>query len=133
MKIQKRFLAIGSLMAALAVGIGAFAAHGLKPHLSVYEISIFETGVRYQFYHTFAIFIVALLADKCNPKRINVIGWLFTIGILLFSGSLYLLAVRGLLGVIWSFLGPITPLGGTLFIIGWVLLLVEVLKIKTTE
>ena len=128
--IQRRFLIIGSLMAVLAVALGAFAAHGLKPNLTEHQIRIFETGTRYHFYHTFAILIVALLADKLPAKKLNTIGWLFTIGILLFSGSLYLLAIRDLLGVTWSFLGPLTPLGGTLFIIGWVILLIEAIKMK---
>lgn len=115
-------------MAILAVALGAFAAHGLKPNLTKYQISIFETGTRYHFYHTFGILIIALLADRLPQKRLNTIGWLFTTGIILFSGSLYLLATRDLLGITWSFLGPLTPIGGTLFIIGWTLLLIEAIK-----
>jgi uncharacterized membrane protein YgdD (TMEM256/DUF423 family) len=126
--IQRKFLIIGSLMAILAVGLGAFAAHGLKPHLTEYQISIFETGTRYHFYHTFAILWIALLADKLPSPKLNAIGWLFTIGIVFFSGSLYLLATRELIGIHWAFLGPMTPLGGLLFIIGWVILLVEAIK-----
>lgn len=120
-------------MAILAVALGAFAAHSLKPNLTEYQIKIFETGTRYHFYHTFGILIIALFADKLPVKKLNIIGWLFTIGILLFSGSLYLLATRDLIGVTWSFLGPLTPLGGTLFIIGWAILLIEAMKIKKIE
>lgn len=115
-------------MAILAVALGAFAAHGLKPNLTEYQISIFETGTRYHFYHTFGLFIVALLADQLSTKRLNTVGWLFTVGIVFFSGSLYLLATRDLIGVTWSFLGPLTPIGGTLFIIGWTILLLEAIK-----
>lgn len=130
MVIQKRFLIVASLMMVLAVAIGAFAAHGLKPQLTEYQIGIFETGVRYQFYHAFGLFVVALLVDKFSVKKLNTIGWLFTVGIILFSGSLYLLATKDLTGIYTSFVGPITPLGGTLFIAGWILLLLEAIKMK---
>lgn len=128
--IQKRFLIIGSLMMVLAVAIGAFAAHGLKPQLSEYQVGIFETGVRYQFYHALGLFIVALLVDKFSIKRLNAVGWLFAVGILFFSGSLYLLATKDLTGINAAFVGPITPLGGTLFIIGWTILLLEAIKME---
>ena len=130
MKIQKRFLIIGSLVMILSVGLGAFAAHGLKPLLDAYQIDIFETGVRYQFYHGLGLLLLVFLAEKISLKKINRIGWLFTIGILFFSGSLYLLATKDLLGINAFFLGPITPLGGTLFIVGWTILLIEAIKMK---
>ncbi len=127
--VQKKFLTIGSLIAALSVIIGAFAAHGLKSQLSDYQIGIFETGVEYQFYHAIGILIVAILADKIPARKINIIGWCFTVGIILFSGSLYLLACQEILNANLRFLGSITPLGGTFFIIGWGLLFWNALKL----
>lgn len=130
--MQKRFLIIASLMGGVSVAIGAFAAHSLKPQLTDYQIGIFETGVDYQFFHTFAIFMVVLLADKLPRKALNTVGWLFTVGILFFSGSLYLLACKDILGVAVGFLGPITPIGGTLFIVGWGILLWNAIKMKAS-
>lgn len=127
--VQKKFLIIGSLMAMSSVAIGAFAAHGLKPQLTNYQIDIFKTGVDYQFYHALGILIIAILADKIPVRAINIIGWCFTLGIILFSGSLYLLACQEILTANLKFLGPITPLGGTFFIIGWSLLFWNALKL----
>jgi len=87
----------------------------LEPKL----FDVFETGVRYQFFHTFALIAVALLIDKLGTAQLVPAGWLFVAGIVLFSGSLYLLAVKS-----WKWLGPVTPLGGLLFIAGWVMLLI---------
>jgi uncharacterized membrane protein YgdD (TMEM256/DUF423 family) len=120
---QKNTLTIIGVLGAIAVILGAFGAHSLKSVLSESQLSTFETGVRYHYYHTFAIFGVYLLQQKLTPKRINLINTLFLIGILLFSGSIYLLACKDILGIEnWKFLGPITPIGGTFFIVGWILL-----------
>jgi len=131
--MQKRFLILGCLMAIFSVMIGAFAAHGLKPQLTEYQIGIFDTGVEYQFYHSFAILTLGLLANQVPTKWINRAGWLFVLGILCFSGSLYLLACKDILGISAKILGPITPLGGTFFIIGWAVLMVGILKSKIGE
>ena len=119
------FLRIGALLGATAVAIGAFGAHGLKPMLTEYQITIFEKGVQYQFYHTLAIVAVGILLQNApeNPwlKRA---GWLFVAGIAGFSGSLYLLACRDILAFPVTWAGPVTPLGGLCFLAAWVILAV---------
>lgn len=122
--MSKNFLRIAFIFAFLAVTLGAFAAHGLKSVLSEYQIGIFQTGVRYQFYHAFAIMISYLLSAHLSVKLSKWAATCFTIGILLFSGSLYGLACHDLLGIeIKAILGPLTPIGGVFFIVGWLLLL----------
>ena len=112
----------GLFFACLGVVIGAFAAHGLKPLLSLKEINNFETGVKYQFYHAFALIILGILGAiiPLNERLFKVAGFLFFIGIILFSGSLYLLSTQSLFNISIPLLGPITPLGGSLLIFGWV-------------
>ncbi|MBL7810092.1 MAG: DUF423 domain-containing protein [Saprospiraceae bacterium] len=115
------FIRLGAILGALTVIIGAFGAHGLKPKLSEYQIAIFEKGVQYQFYHSLAILVVGLLLQQFpGTKGLRQAGWLFFAGILCFSGSLYLLACRDLIPVPVGWAGPVTPLGGVLFIAGWV-------------
>jgi uncharacterized membrane protein YgdD (TMEM256/DUF423 family) len=127
--MQKTFFFIGSCLAGIAVILGAFGAHALKAKLEPDQLQVFETGVRYQMYHAFALIIVALLYDKFNQSILNYSGMLFISGIVFFSGSLYLLASKNLLGIeSWKFLGPITPLGGLCFIAGWLLLAISVFK-----
>jgi len=117
----KLFLLIGSVFCMLSVMFGAFAAHGLKKYASEYAVDIFKTAAEYQMFHGLALIIIALLIKQ--GIKLNVAGWLFTTGVLLFSGSLYLLALTG-----WRFLGSITPIGGGLFILGWLLLMIKVVK-----
>ena len=120
---SRLFVRIAALSGALAVAIGAFGAHGLKPLLTEYQLSIYEKGGHYQFYHTLAILLVALLLKQnATDRYLRLSGWAFTAGILCFSGSLYLLACRDLLTVPAGILGPVTPLGGVFFIAGWVFL-----------
>jgi uncharacterized membrane protein YgdD (TMEM256/DUF423 family) len=121
--MAEKFIRIAAMVGALAVAIGAFGAHGLKPLLNEYQISIFEKGVQYQFYHAFALLAVGLLVGKNpNNKWLPRAGWFFLAGIIGFSGSLYLLACRDLLpfNVYWA--GPVTPIGGLFFLSGWILL-----------
>jgi uncharacterized membrane protein YgdD (TMEM256/DUF423 family) len=118
--ISRNVLLLGGLLSALSVVLGAFGAHGLKDKVGVDQLQVFETGVRYQFYHAIALMLSALIMDKYSLT----LRWpisLFIAGILLFSGSLYLLSTRELLGIDhWKrVLGPITPLGGTCLIAGW--------------
>lgn len=120
--MSNRFIQIAAGAGALAVIIGAFGAHGLKPHLSEYQLNIFEKGVQYQLVHTLALFGVGLLEQLTN-KDLKWSGWLFAAGILFFSGSLYLLACRDLLPFSVAWAGPITPLGGLCFIAGWLSLI----------
>lgn len=118
--MNKKLIMIGAFTALLAVVIGAFGAHGLKALLDPVQLNTFEIGVRYQFYHSFAILLAGLLYFHFPNKKLMTAGWFFLAGILLFSGSLYLLSCREILGIAnWSFLGPLTPIGGLFFIIGW--------------
>lgn len=117
------FLRIGSFFAMLAVILGAFGAHALKEMIPAEQLITFETGVRYHFYHAFAILIVALFIHFRKSKLLIASGWLFSAGIICFSGSLYILAFRETVGGLpVAVLGPITPIGGVLFVSGWVAL-----------
>jgi uncharacterized membrane protein YgdD (TMEM256/DUF423 family) len=130
--MNRYFLIAGSLFAGLAVILGAFGAHALKSKLAAEQIQVFETGVKYQMYHAIALIVLFALSEKIGSSMLNYSGYFFTAGIILFSGSLYLLSCSELLGIekMKSILGPITPLGGLSLIIGWVCLLISALKIK---
>lgn len=121
--IARLFLSIGAISGALAVMLGAFGAHGLKDKLSDKMLTNYMTGVEYHFYHTFAILAVGLLAMHVQPGLLPFSGWAFVIGIILFSGSLYIMALTGI-----TKLGAITPIGGLAFIIGWILLAITAFK-----
>ncbi|MBK7639241.1 MAG: DUF423 domain-containing protein [Bacteroidetes bacterium] len=127
---MKFFLTTGFLLAAVAVALGAFGAHGLKPKLSIEQLQTYETAVKYQFYHVFALIVIGILMQIFPNLKLAIAGDFFLTGIILFCGSLYLLACKDLLGLqsISKFIGPITPLGGLCFIIGWVILFVKVLR-----
>jgi len=125
--MNKKLILTGAATALLAVIIGAFGAHGLKAILTTAQLNTFEIGVRYQFYHSFAILLSGILFFHFPSKNIITAGWFFLVGILLFSGSLYLLACRQVLGIDgWTFLGPLTPIGGIFFILGWGMIIVSV-------
>lgn len=127
--MDKKLIGFGATLGLLAVAIGAFGAHGLEGKITEAQKSAYETGVQYHFYHTFAIFIAAWLATHFQNRLFKKAGWFFVAGILGFSGSLYLLSTRTLLGIeSWSFLGPMTPIGGLLFIIGWGMLAFGILR-----
>ena len=118
--MDRTFLLIGSVLGFLGVAGGAFGAHALRARLSPEMLAVFETGVRYQMYHAFAVLIVAAAIGHLGDARLLVIaGWFFVAGVLLFSGSLYALALTST-----SILGIITPIGGLLFLIGWACLAV---------
>lgn len=120
--MRKTFIRIGSLAMLLAVALGAFGAHRLKDLIAPERLENFETGVRYQFYHGLAIMAVGILFYFGKKKSLQYAGWFFTAGIALFSGSLYLLAFRDIFVLPLALIGPITPIGGTLFIAGWAML-----------
>lgn len=125
----KQLFVTASLLAALAVILGAFGAHGLKQLVPTETVTTFETGVRYQFYHVFAIFITGLLHMQWPHRFLKTAYWFFVIGIFLFSGSLYaltLLKATDTVGL--SKLGIITPFGGVFFVLGWVMLALGLLK-----
>jgi uncharacterized membrane protein YgdD (TMEM256/DUF423 family) len=112
--MDRTFLLLGALAGFIGVALGAFGAHGLRTRLSAEMLAVFETGVRYQMYHALAILIVALAAARLDGWLIRTAGWLFTVGIVLFSGSLYALALSGI-----TILGAVTPIGGLAFLAGW--------------
>ncbi|MBL7924043.1 MAG: DUF423 domain-containing protein [Bacteroidia bacterium] len=112
-------LRTGAIAAAMAVIFGAFGAHKLKEVLDVAELANWETACRYQFYHALALLLTALLSLNHNQKHCKTAALLFGLGILFFSGSLYLLSLRNVLNISASWLGPITPIGGLFFISGW--------------
>ncbi len=128
---MKRLILLGSLMALMAVIIGAFGAHALKPYMPASELQTYETGVKYHFIHSLGILLIAILYSLHPTKNLIRAGYFLFAGILLFSFSLYLLALRETLGIIdWKFLGPITPMGGLCFIIGWALTFWSFLSFK---
>lgn len=110
---------ITSVLGMLAVVLGAFGAHGLKPHLDAYQMAIYEKAVFYQFIHVLAALATLILYSSSGKKALLYASLCFLVGILFFSGSLYLLAVKDLLSIPTTFIGPITPVGGLFFIIGW--------------
>ena len=133
--MSKKSLVTGSLFAALAVILGAFAAHGLKPYVESGKMDLqmlqnFETASRYMMYHAFALIICGILGKVLGESKLfKIASILFIVGIVFFCGSLYLLSTRDVIGLTnWKWLGPITPLGGLCFISGWVLLAIGTLK-----
>lgn len=127
-RVDSLLIAAGAVLAGVSVAIGAFAAHGLKGELTVYALEIVETGARYQMYHALAAILAGLLVSKVNALPARLAGWAFVLGSLIFSSSLYLLAVTNI-----KWLGAITPIGGTLFILGWGLLFYAALKNARTR
>jgi uncharacterized membrane protein YgdD (TMEM256/DUF423 family) len=117
MGVDRTFLLLGSLFGFMGVALGAFGAHALKARLNVDLLSVFETGVRYQMYHALALFAVAWAYTRRPGPTITIAGWLFVAGIVIFSGSLYMLALTGTRS--W---GVFTPLGGIAFLAGWLCL-----------
>ncbi|WP_462222799.1 DUF423 domain-containing protein [Ferruginibacter sp.] len=122
--MNKSFLTAGALFAAVAVICGAFGAHFLKTKLSAEGLQTFETAVRYQFYHAFALLVTGILYKEFSNKLLKWAGNLFIAGIILFSGSLYILC--GVQSLKW--VGAITPFGGLCFITGWILLAAVITK-----
>jgi uncharacterized membrane protein YgdD (TMEM256/DUF423 family) len=116
--MKSAFLVLGSLCACAGVGLGAFGAHALKATLSPESLAVYQTGVTYQMWHSLGLIAIALVQHHMpDSKRLAVAGWLMFLGILLFSGSLYLLVLLDM-----PQLGMITPVGGVCFLIAWLLL-----------
>lgn len=127
--VQRKMLSTIAITGILAVGIGAFGAHGLKPKLESAQLITFNTGVSYHFYHLFAMSFAYLLYIHTDSIWVKRGFWCFWVGILLFSGSLYLLSTRDLIGLTaYKWLGPLTPIGGLCFILGWISILVSASK-----
>jgi len=121
----KLFLSLGALTAALGVALGAFGAHALKARLSADMLAVWQTAVQYHLWHALGLVAIGLLAQHLPASvPVRVAGWLMLVGIVLFSGSLYALALSGT-----RWLGAITPFGGACFILGWLVLAVALLII----
>lgn len=117
--MDRLFFGIGALSALVSVAAGAFGAHALRPKLTPELLAVFETAARYQMYHALGLLAVAWATTRWPGALAVWAGWLFVVGTVLFSGSLYALALTGMRG-----LGAITPLGGVAFLAGWLCLLV---------
>ena len=115
--MDRLFFSLGSFSAFIAVAAGAFGAHALRGRLPADSLAVFETAARYQMYHALALLAVAWASTRWSVNLSQWAGWLFTAGTVLFSGSLYLLALTGI-----RWLGAITPLGGVAFLAGWICL-----------
>ena len=119
---QKQTLTAGGLLGGVAVAIGAFGAHALKPMLIASgRLDAYETAVRYHFYHVFALLAVGILMNQFTSKKLSYAAMFFLTGILIFSGSLYALCFTGI-----GILGAVTPIGGVLFILGWLFLVLGI-------
>lgn len=131
--MDKKLLIAASIIGATAVAFGAMGSHALQSVLDDAKMHTFEIGIRYQFYHAVALLVVASLVGRLPGVWAKRAGWCFVTGVLLFSGSLYFLALSDVLGInaLRAVLGPMTPIGGVFFIVGWCLLLVAGLKMKT--
>lgn len=123
------FIKVGIALSGISVIMGSFAAHFLKEFIDPINLATFDTGTKYMFYHALAILIISLSHRKFNQNIVNITVLLFVVGIAFFSGSLYLVATREIWGDdSYKMIGAITPIGGAMFIAGWMLLLVRGLK-----
>lgn len=126
---DKNMVVTASFLAAVTIALGAFGAHGLKNIVDLAALNTFETGIRYQMYHCIAILILGL--TPAIPEKIKkIVFWLFVVGVLFFSGSIYLLALNEVLPFNAAKIGFITPIGGLMFIIGWTYLAFSLLSLK---
>ena len=115
--MARTFLLLGALSGFSSVAAGAFGAHALRQRLDEHLLAVFETGARYQMFHALALLAIGALAARGESRALAVAGWAMVAGTVLFSGSLYALALSGVRG-----LGAITPLGGVAFLVGWLAL-----------
>ena len=127
--MHKIFLIIGTILGGLAVALGAFGAHGLKKLVSPETVATYQTGVQYQMYHALALILVGILTERASNSFLNYAGLLFLAGVVFFSGSLYLIvSMQAMNKTIPTYIGIITPIGGLFFIIGWILLLLGIIR-----
>jgi len=127
--LDKNMVVTASFLTAITIALGAFGAHGLKNIVEASALNTFETGVRYQMYHCLAILVLGL-APTIQEKIKKIVFWFFILGIILFSGSIYLLALNEVLPFSAAKVGFITPIGGLMFIIGWFWFAYKILTIK---
>jgi uncharacterized membrane protein YgdD (TMEM256/DUF423 family) len=129
LNMHKLFLIIASFLAALAVALGAFGAHGLKKIVDAETVAIYQTGVQYQMYHALALLALGILAERFSSSLVHYAGFLFIGGIVLFSGSLYMVAsLKAMNNAVPTAIRIMTPIGGALFVLGWVLLFIALIK-----
>ena len=126
--MDRKMAIAGSFLGLTAIILGAFGAHALKVKLSIDQLSSFETGVKYQMYH--ALFLLMLSFSNISEKVKKTVFSLVVAGVIIFSGSIYMLSTRPISGLELSFLGPITPIGGLLLIVAWSLLFIYFIKKK---
>jgi uncharacterized membrane protein YgdD (TMEM256/DUF423 family) len=127
--MQKLFLVVGCVLGGLAVVLGAFGAHGLKKVVDADSLAVYQTGVQYQMYHALALLAVGMLSERIGANLLNYAGFSFIAGVVLFSGSLYLIvSLHAMNRPVSTAVGILTPLGGLFFILGWVLLLISVVR-----
>ena len=127
MKAQKKLILLGSILGFIGIILGAFAAHGLESLISEESIATFQTGVEYQIYH--ALLLMFLSSQTFTTEKLNkVLFWLILLGVVFFSGSIYGLATNSLSAFDFKVIGWVTPIGGTLLIISWIMIFVNVLK-----
>lgn len=125
--MNKRIVISGLVLFIVAIILGAFGAHGLKKHLTIEQLNSFEVGIRYQFYQAIALLIIGLNADKFK-FTLNQFLLFSLLGILFFSGSIYLLSIASIFNWNKAFIGPITPIGGIVLIINWSILSYKIVK-----
>jgi len=128
--MNKKVISTAAILGAVAIILGAFGAHALKKILDVDQLATFETGVKYQMYHALFLLFVGT-SQMVSEKAKKGILYLVVLGVLFFSGSIYLLATNGLLGVDFKVIGFITPIGGLLLIVAWIYLFADILKKKS--
>ena len=124
--MDKTYTILGAIFICVSIILGAFGTHGLKNILTLSEMGSFEVGVRYQIYHGVVLLILGLNAKKISLNSFIIGG--FSIGIFLFSGSIYLLSMDRAIGIDCSFLGPVTPVGGGTLITTWILLIIQIAR-----
>ena len=127
--MQRKLLILGCVFGMLAVILGAFGAHGLKEVLTEESLTSYETGVRYQFYHAFLALIIANTSFFTNKTK-NIVFWMLLVGVVLFSGSIYLLTTSVITGVSIKSFGFVTPIGGVFLILAWLVLILNILKMN---
>lgn len=125
---MNKHIGIAAISAFIAVALGAFGAHGLKPLLDPDQLAAWHTAVNYQLFHSLALLLLANLSNTLTAKQLNTITTLFTVGIVLFSGSIYGLLLGKIAAVNMNWLGPITPLGGLCLLAAWLYLAIAALK-----
>lgn len=129
--MERKIIATAAFLGLTAIILGAFGAHALKNNLTPEQLISFETGVKYQMYHALFLLFLGLSAVFLTDKTKKLMYWLVVLGVAFFSGSIYLLTTKNVTGIDFKFLGPITPIGGTLLIVAWGILFVKVLNKKS--